>query len=147
MKVGIRDLHIMLLSVFVNIMKIGAGEAVLFLWTWMKLHLRVLRAAVWHNESKKTALVNFVYCVTAHNGNCIRAREMITFTTMPHVFLLRNHPIITVLCLQFAFYTGPFLASLPYEVKRVWNFIRRTRRDDAILKYLHVMADVKLCLR
>jgi len=129
-------------------MKIGAGEAGLFLRAWMKLHVPVPRATVWHYESKKTALVNFMYCVTAHNSSCIRVREMFTFTPMPHVFLLRSHPIITVLCLQFAFCAGPFIASLHYEVKRVWNFIQRPRMDDAILKYLHVMADnSKLCLR
>jgi hypothetical protein len=38
--------------------------------------------------------------------------------------------------------------SLHYEVKRLWNFIRRTRIVDAILKYLPVMADnVKLSLK
>jgi len=67
----------------------------------------------------KKALVNFVYCITPHNRSCIRARDMFTFTQMPQVYLLCSHPIITVLCLQFAFYTGPFLASLHYEETRM----------------------------
>jgi len=37
----------------VSWVKIGAGQAALFLWAWMILHLFVYRETVWHFESKE----------------------------------------------------------------------------------------------